>query len=204
MGGQISPVNGEVALIGDISNEELKNRMNRWLFDAGWTLKQVAKQTGEDYKQVQRWMRGGTTIPATFLAKFMAVVPAPAGSLNRSRRTGEPEELTLGEREELERLRVQAVERESRMEQLSDLMDQLREVLLTPVDRDASASIIPAQATSPEPIPIPLTPADEPRSTTDRKIAEAEDVLAENRERGQAAEGNPDRADETDSRTSKG
>jgi hypothetical protein len=63
--------------ISGITQEDIKRRMRDFLRgDPEWTLRRVADESGEDYKSVQRWVTGGTTVPAHFLAAFSVVTGA--------------------------------------------------------------------------------------------------------------------------------
>src|SRR5690606_25154038 len=63
--------------IGDDPERGLKERMRRAVETLGpdWTLRRVAEATGENYKNVLRWISGETTLPAEFLVRFLAQVP---------------------------------------------------------------------------------------------------------------------------------
>lgn len=84
MGAQIRGVKGPVGQITDTSERAIKDRLRDSLDDlggksAGFTLQKVAELTGENYKNVQRWVAGDTTLPAHFVARFAAALPVDAG-----------------------------------------------------------------------------------------------------------------------------
>jgi hypothetical protein len=56
----------------------LKARMEQRLFDVRMTMQEVSDRTGTDYKQVRRWIKEGTRVPADFLAAFVGAVPVNA------------------------------------------------------------------------------------------------------------------------------
>jgi hypothetical protein len=39
------------------------------------TMQEVAHRTGDPYKNVQRWIKGPTRVPADFLARYVTAVP---------------------------------------------------------------------------------------------------------------------------------
>jgi len=61
-----------------MSNQALKARMRERLERVRWTLEELADQTGESYSNIRNWVTGRTRVPATFLARFAAVVPVNA------------------------------------------------------------------------------------------------------------------------------
>lgn len=81
MGGRVCPVNPLVGQRDNMPEKDLKERLRKRLEDAGWTLARLAEETGENYKNIQRWVSGTTTIPATFLVKFARVVPGDHSTL---------------------------------------------------------------------------------------------------------------------------
>lgn len=58
-----------------MADARLKHRMQVRLKELGWDLKEVSERTGDDYRNVQRWIKEDTTIPASFLVRFVAHVP---------------------------------------------------------------------------------------------------------------------------------
>lgn len=61
--------------IRDTTEKGLKARMSARIDQLGWTLARVAEATGDSYKNVQRWVRGTTSPPADFVARYVAAVP---------------------------------------------------------------------------------------------------------------------------------
>ena len=78
LGVRMSQVKGPEGQMWDTSEEGVKSRMQQRLKTLGWTLKDLAKEAEEDYKNVQRWVNGTTTTPAAFIARYAAVVPVNA------------------------------------------------------------------------------------------------------------------------------
>lgn len=63
-----------------LSDEEIKRRLNEALH--GRTMQWLSEETGESYRNVQRWLGRGketSTTPAHFVARFVAVVPINPG-----------------------------------------------------------------------------------------------------------------------------
>jgi transcriptional regulator with XRE-family HTH domain len=70
----IGGVKGSVDQIVGTDAHALKKRLKKRLLDLDVKLKEVAERTGDDYKNVQRWVSGSTTMPADFLARVVAKV----------------------------------------------------------------------------------------------------------------------------------
>lgn len=62
----------------DTSQAALKRRMNERLEQLRWTLVDLAEKTGENYRNVHRWLREDVKIPADFVSRFVEVVPVNA------------------------------------------------------------------------------------------------------------------------------
>lgn len=77
----------------DTSEEGLKKRMALRLSQLeGWTLQRLADETGEGYKNVQRWVSGAVTVPAHFITRYAAVVPVDPVWLLTGDGTADPED----------------------------------------------------------------------------------------------------------------
>ncbi len=74
------------------SDEALKRRLREGLEILGISMAAIARRTGVDYKNVQRWITGDTTIPAAFLASFAAAVPVDPRWLLTGEGEAEPAE----------------------------------------------------------------------------------------------------------------
>jgi hypothetical protein len=60
---------------GDVRQDEaLKLRMEQRLYDVRKTMRELADETGTPYKQVRRWIKEDTRVPADFLAAFVSAV----------------------------------------------------------------------------------------------------------------------------------
>lgn len=81
--------------VRDTTEKGLKARMSARVDQLGWTLARVAEETGDSYKNVQRWIRGTTSPPADFIARYVAAVPVnPVWLLTNE---GSPEPIQVGE-----------------------------------------------------------------------------------------------------------
>lgn len=94
--------------IRDTTEKGLKTRMNARVEQLGWTLARVAEETAEGYKNVQRWIRGPTAVPADFIARYVAAVPVdPVWLLTGE---GTPDPVQAGEVERAFRAIAQIVD----------------------------------------------------------------------------------------------
>lgn len=70
--------------------EALRQRMNEGLTEAGVSLMELSRRTGDRYRNVHRWLREGLRIPADFVVRFARAVPVDPAVLLGVGRTGSP------------------------------------------------------------------------------------------------------------------
>lgn len=128
--------------MGDISEAGLKRRMKERLSALDdWTLKRLAKATGDDYKNVVRWVSEATTVPADFLARYVSAVPVnPVWLLTGD---GVPDPLSDGSEMESGDIDAWGAARARAVEKLTDLLLADQKVL----ERRADAAWSVAEAT---------------------------------------------------------
>lgn len=95
----------------DTSPAALKRRMNERLEQLRWTLTELAEKTGENYRNVHRWLREDVKVPADFVARFVEVVPVKADWLLTGEGTLEP---------------IPPTNAEMALEQIAAVVDRLR------------------------------------------------------------------------------
>lgn len=95
----------------DAQAHALKRRMNERLRQLRWTLADVAAKTGENYRNVHRWLREDVKVPADFVARFVRVVPVSADWLLTGEGTLEP---------------IPPSNAEMALEQIAQIIDRIR------------------------------------------------------------------------------
>lgn len=95
----------------DTSQAALKRRMNERLEQLRWTLAELAQKTGENYRNVHRWLREEVKVPADFVSRFVEVVPVSAEWLLTGEGTLEP---------------IPPSTAEMALEQIAQIVDRLR------------------------------------------------------------------------------
>jgi hypothetical protein len=124
-------------LMWDTSEAGLKARLKEHAEKEGWDLARLAKETGDNYKNVLRWISGDTTVPGDFVGRYIVALPVdpawlltgmtPEGTRNGSGPTASIDEWGIA--------RARAVEK------LADLLLADQRVLEKRADAALNASI---------------------------------------------------------------
>lgn len=104
-----------------MSDDALKGRLALRLEQVGMKRAELARLLGESEKNLQNWITGSTAVPASFLVRYMSVVPVSAEWLLTGQGDPNPPDPSTAER---------AFEGIRRIVQLADVApDQLDRVL---------------------------------------------------------------------------